>query len=359
LSELEFKIRDSFTKELENEWLDLSKLSEVSIFQNFSWQYCWFENINKKIAKNSLFVISIYFKKKIIGILPFEKKKYLNFNILALTGAPFADYCDFIIDAKFLELNDDIKNLIREFVLNIKGIDLVIFDKVREGSNLHILFDNLTLNQRNYNSYQLIKENGDNNLIPKKFLSDTKRQIKKLNLIGTISYKIATTTLEKERVLEFFFTNKAKQLEITNSWNYLKKDIYKNFLTKLFELNDAHLSFLSLNDKIIAVHLGYLKENKLIYLFPTYDRKYSNFSPGNILIIEMINNFFKNDGLEFDFTTGDENYKLRLSNRKQKIFYKIISLNFKGNFAKTVIELFNYIKKIKYLRLVIKKIKFL
>ncbi|MBD1134945.1 GNAT family N-acetyltransferase [Pelagibacterales bacterium SAG-MED47] len=359
MSELEFKIRDSFTKELENEWLDLSKLSEVSIFQNFSWQHCWFENINKKEAKNSLFIISIYFKKKIIGILPFEKKKYLNLNILGLTGAPFADYCDFIIDSKFLKSNDNIKKLIREFVFNIEGIDLVIFDKVKESSNLHILFDNLTLNQRNYNSYQLKKENGNNNLIPKKFLSDTNRQIKKLNLRGTISYKIASTTLEKERVLEFFLTNKAKQLEITKSWNYLKKEIYKNFLIKMFELNDAHLSFLSLNDKIIAVHLGYLKENKLIYLFPTYDREYANFSPGNILIIKMINNFFKNNGLEFDFTTGDENYKIRLSNRKQRIFYKIISLNFKSNFVKVLIELFNYIKQIKYLRLVIQKINHL
>ena len=91
MSELEFKIRDSFTKELENEWLSLSKLAEISIFQNYFWQYLWVENINKKIFENSIMVVSIYFKKRIIGILPFEKKKYLNFNVLSLTGEPFAD----------------------------------------------------------------------------------------------------------------------------------------------------------------------------------------------------------------------------------------------------------------------------
>ena len=77
MSELEFKIRDKYTLELKDEWLYLTNLSETTIFQNYSWQLCWFENIHKKTNINSLVIISIYYQKKIIGIIPFEKKSIL------------------------------------------------------------------------------------------------------------------------------------------------------------------------------------------------------------------------------------------------------------------------------------------
>ena len=358
MSELEFKIRDKYTLELKDEWLYLTNLSETTIFQNYSWQLCWFENIHKKTNINSLVIISIYYQKKIIGIIPFEKKKYFNFNILTFTGIPFADYCDCLIDVGFFKSNYKIKNKIHKFLFNLEGIDLIMLDKINENSHLCVLFDKHYLKKQNYNSYQLIKEVDNSQLISKKFISDTNRQSKRLNLIGKLSHKLAVSISEKEKVLNFFFVNKKKQLISTNSWNYLDNETYSSFLRKLFISNDSHISYLSLDDKIIAVHLGYVKNKKLTYLFPAYDREYSNFSPGNILLLEMINIFFNNHGNEFDFTTGNEPYKLRLANTKQEIFYKNISLNIKGNFLRIILEFSNYIKKIKVLRLFIQKIRY-
>ena len=358
MSELTFKIRDTFTEELESEWLHLSKLSEISLFQNYSWQSCWFENIHLKYPKTSLIIISIYYNKRIIGILPFEKKNYFNINILNFTGNPFADYCDCVLDLNFLKSEYNLKYKIQKFIFSLKNIDLIMFDKINESSHFCFLFDKSVLRKKNYKSHQLIKKNDAYDLISKKFLSDTSRQSKRLNLLGKITYKIASTTSEKENVLKFFFIHKRKQLISTNSWNYLNNEIYRNFLNKLFQYADSHLSYLSLNDKMIAVHLGYIKNNKLTYLFPTYNREYSNYSPGNILLVELMNIFFKNNGKEFDFTTGDELYKIRLSNFKQEIFFKYISLTAKGYFLSMIFRISNYIKKIKVLQLLFQKIRY-
>ena len=102
MSELKFKITETFTNELEREWVYLSKLNDISLFQTFHWQFLWYDKIQKNLPDNSVIIISIYFKNKIIGIIPLEKKKKkFNINILTLTGSPFADYCDCLLDLDF------------------------------------------------------------------------------------------------------------------------------------------------------------------------------------------------------------------------------------------------------------------
>lgn len=359
MQELEFKIRSSFTNELENEWTHLSKLNNPSLFQTFNWQSTWCEYIQKQLRGNSLLIISIYYNQKIIGILPFEKITKFRINILNLTGYPFADYCDCLLDLDFLKSKKDIKIKIQKFILNLKDIDLLIFDKINQGSHFYFLFDNYKLDKKGYKSYQLVGDNIQNDLIPKKFYLDTNRQIKRLNLLGKLSFKIAMSISEKEKVFEFFYEHKQKQLISSKSWNYLKNGTYKNFLQKLFISNKSHLSYLELDDKIISAHLGYITEKRLSYLFPCYDQEFSKFSPGNILLFKLIDFFFKNDGQVFDFTIGNEDYKLRLSNKINEMFYKNISLTFFGKLFKIFYEIFNKLKTIKLLKLFYRKIRYL
>ena len=117
-------------------------------------------------------------------------------------------------------------------------------------------------------------------------------------------------------------------------------------------------TFLSLDNKIIAAHLGYIYNQTFMYLFPVYDKDFSNFSPGNILLLNLINSFFHKGGNEIDFTIGDETYKKRLSNKKEKIYYKNLSLNFKGSLIKVIIEFFNIIKEVKIIKHIYQKIKY-
>ena len=73
-SKIEFKIRNNFTVELEREWTYLAQLCPISMFQNYSWQTTWFDNINKKNSENSVIIISTYFNDKIISIDDIERE---------------------------------------------------------------------------------------------------------------------------------------------------------------------------------------------------------------------------------------------------------------------------------------------
>ena len=69
-------------------------------------------------------------------------------------------------------------------------------------------------------------------------------------------------------------------------------------------------------------------------------------------------NFFKNDGQILDFTIGNEDYKLRLSNTKNEIFYKNIGLTISGKILKIFYKILNKLRTIKLLKLIYQKIKY-
>ena len=127
---------------------------------------------------------------------------------------------------------------------------------------------------------------------------------------------------------------------------------------EVFSKNDAHFSYLTLDDKIIAVHMGSVYKKKMLYLFPTYDNQYSKYSPGNILLYNLMKNFFINGGIEFDFTTGNESYKIKLSNIKKNMFFLNLGLTLKGNLVSVILEFLNRLKKINKLKIIYNRIRY-
>jgi CelD/BcsL family acetyltransferase involved in cellulose biosynthesis len=73
----------------------------------------------------------------------------------------------------------------------------------------------------------------------------------------------------------------------------------------------------------------------------------------------LLYNLLKDQSLnanEIDFTTGDEPYKLKISNSKTEIYFVFSSLNFKGSLIKLIMMLKMYIKKILFLNILYRKI---
>ena len=59
----------------------------------------------------------------------------------------------------------------------------------------------------------------------------------------------------------------------------------------------------------------------------------------------LINNFFEKNGKVFDLTTGNENYKIRISNHKTKILFFCKSFSLKGLIIKLMINIKNILKE--------------
>jgi CelD/BcsL family acetyltransferase involved in cellulose biosynthesis len=75
------------------------------------------------------------------------------------------------------------------------------------------------------------------------------------------------------------------------------------------------LSTLRAGDQLVAVHFGLLGRDRLVWWFPAYDAAFGNYSPGLILLLDLVAEAAAR-GLTFvDLGRGEHHYKLRVANR--------------------------------------------
>ena len=67
---------------------------------------------------------------------------------------------------------------------------------------------------------------------------------------------------------------------------------------------------LKINDEIISSNIGILDAKRFFYYMPVvFSKKYNSFSPGKLLIHELIKWSKENQVTVFDFGIGEVNYK--------------------------------------------------
>ena len=342
----EIKIFNSLSDKLKEDWQNFEKNSYHHIFQTFRWQKLWLEKQkehNYGIINNTIF---IYENKKLIMILPLNIKKYYAFKILTWSGFPFADY-NIPLMIKNIELSKEKFIIIWKMILkNIQNCDCIILDNQPENIlNLNNPFFYFLDNKIN-NIYHGIKFNEQFEL-NKNEIDNIRYQTNRLKKLGKLEFKIAKDIDEKKNILDFIVQHKSKQYIKTNAWDLFKLNFNKDFFktSNLILRENSYITYMQLDDEIIAAHSGYIYENKCYYLFPVYNIKYQKFSAGKILLKKIIDDT-KLKSLEyFDLTIGYENYKKNFSNHKFNSALVMKALSFWGNFYIFLLRLKEILKK--------------
>ena len=91
----------------------------------------------------------------------------------------------------------------------------------------------------------------------------------------------------------------------------------------------SYITYLQLDNEIIAAHSGYVYNNICYYLFPVYNINYHKYSPGKILLKKIIDDSKSNSLDYFDLTIGDEDYKKKLFKQQILFCYSLTSYKYK------------------------------
>ena len=68
------------------------------------WQKKWKKEISDKDSKSKVIFLEIYYKENLICIIPFQIISKFSFKILKISGNPFSDYSDIILDKNYSDL---------------------------------------------------------------------------------------------------------------------------------------------------------------------------------------------------------------------------------------------------------------
>lgn len=330
------KIKKEFDYDLKNEWEDLQKNSNINFFQTFKWQKYW----SQKCGNNIENIITLFYKNgELVSILPLNIKKKKFIKILNWNGFPFSDYNQPIIKNNQKLKSEDFKFIISQIYLNYKFDNVHLLNCI----NGDYLKDNKFASNK-LSKLIFFKDETDSKIIQNlnKKINYEENRLKK-----NFKYEqYVDTKKNKKEIIDFFIIEKNKQLIRTRAWNYLKFEQYKKYIYDLIEFDEKNLCFscLKINDKIISSHIGYKFNKNYYYIFPVYDLDYKKYSPGNILLYKLIENYRLKKFYTFDFTIGNELYKNKLNNFIENIYEYITYKSFLGFFYYIKIKLKMFIK---------------
>ena len=331
IKNISIEVFNDFTKELEEQWVEFEKKSNHYFFQSFVWQKKWYHQQKKHQKKIRNYTVIVKNSNETVMIMPLNIDYSLGIKKLCWSGFPFSDYNAPLIKIDYDIEQQDFLFIWEKITNNNKDFDCIYFnnqpEKIINFYNPFFKFFKKKINNYSYGIKfnEIFKTN-------KKELANIKYQINRLKNLGKLDFKTAITNEDCIKVINFIIFNKSKQYTRTNAWNLFKINIHRD----LFESNNLNikenidLSYLMLNNEIIAAQSGYKYNKRYYYLFPAYKYEYRKFSPGKILLQKMIDKRKSELFNFFDLTIGSEDYKEKFSNYKMASALFLQSKNLRG-----------------------------
>ena len=315
----EIQIYNDFNNgEISNHWNNLVSASKRPIiFQRIEWLKNWWINFS---GNKRLLIFSIREHQEPIGIIPLMIKNSLGIENVSLIGDKLYDYFDFIVkknrekdaidnfieflrkqkvttlDLKSIPGYSEVYSILKKKIENgqlkgkIQRTDLVPFVRISGG------FDDF---------WKTLK---------KSLRDDLKRQKKRLETqAGNLEFGLCKSDKEILKMLNTLFRFHIKRWESYGGHSVFRfkpyRDFYISLVKDLFEKGMVNIFYLSCSERIVACCFCFIFNNSLIYYTPAYNPTFSDYSPGKLLIEELIKFCYQNKFEKFDFGIGQEEYK--------------------------------------------------
>lgn len=311
---------------LKSVWDTLLTTSETnSFFCTFDFLYAWWKTFRNN---KQLTIIVVSSGDRICCIAPF----YIDKQCLFFIGRPHTDYSDIVCSAQ------DKQECLPFLLQQLKPLQLknIILEQIPGKSSTVKL-----LQANKYTVCPLIEcpsmviagheTEIQQDQLKKKSL---KRHFNHFAKSGELTIEHVTTAEAILPHLENFFTQHIGRWANSNTpslfGDAVNKEFYKNMITECTKHQQILFSIVRWNNQVIAYHLGFTHNTVFTWYKPTHEAALQDRSPGEVLIKYLLEYAFDKKYGEFDFTRGNEGFKLRFANdirmnylavQKKDLFY--------------------------------------
>ena len=118
--------------------------------------------------------------------------------------------------------------------------------------------------------------------------------------------------------LDTLFAWKSAQYRETGVWDRFDQpwivDVVRALAATSSDRLTGLLSTLRAGEHVVAVHFGLLGPDRLVWWFPAYDADFGSYSPGLILLLDLVAEAAARGLTLVDLGRGEHHYKLRVAN---------------------------------------------
>jgi CelD/BcsL family acetyltransferase involved in cellulose biosynthesis len=345
-------------QELAPEWQRLWQSDpQAEIFQTPEWAISWWRSFGHRCTLCSLVMFA---GDEVVGIVPLVKRN----GVIQFLGTPEADYADIVCAEEWAS-----RVLATAFqtLLESPGWNECCLHHLSKNSRVMRHYRDLprpllpTVSCMTSDPYQIFLPNeggaGFDSVLRK---HHTKRIRNKLQKAGQVRFRHLETPQEAETQLSNFFDQHVRRFAGTGRQSIYADPEARQFLKALVEeLGLRHrlrFGVLELDNRPLAWHLGFEVNAKFLLYQHTFDLDAASYTPGELLLWNLLA-YSRDHGIrEFDFGSGDELYKNRFSNSSRETFSLFLEpRSFTGRIRSLVRSTENYVQPL--LRSLKRKVK--
>lgn len=321
-------LHDEFDNDLELLWRSLESSSKPYVFQTYDWNVYWFSRVAMGGDCTRPCIVVVSTNSKPVALFPFGITVQWGFRKIEFLGGYLSDYNSPLFDKSVLtvevlgELWQDVERILPNYdLLNFSRMPMLY------GKKQNPIVDVLAAS---YESTAYSADLADGwevfqNRLPLRFKKDNARMRRRLSEVGALEFKVIDEDSQYSRVMDQLLKLKERRYIETGVRNILRKRNIRRFYEESMELTSlsvkTHLAGLFLNGDLIAGHWGLLYDNRYYYLVPSYaSGEWSKYSPGRLLLENLVEWSAQQGVKTFDFTVGGESYKNIWCDREMSLY---------------------------------------
>ena len=360
------RIYSSFSGELEEKWKRLEEQYAWSPFLTFRWLSHWQAIVGEPALGMKLQIVVLTHKDVVTGILPLGVRKIKGVTVLEWLGGIHADYMGPLLHADYLIPATEFTALWHQISAQIAKHDVVYLR--RQPGKLETVINPFVAflpAKHNETSFQTTLNGSWDEFcktrFKKKIQLDSRRQRLRVQELGILRFVIADSAETAGTIIDKMIAYKRQRYLAMGVTDYLASEKHRQFYLQLPEglkkgIAKLHCAALTVDDQIIATHVGMVMNDTFYYLMPANDGEiWQRYSAGRLLLENLLEWAFHNGLKVFDFTIGAEDYKKNWCDSERLLYDYFKPANLKGKAYGKYINLIQKLSKVAFFKKIRKK----
>ncbi len=323
-------------------WREAERQADLHVYQSFDWLSGWYKSVGVAASLEPCLAVIRGRDDKLLMLLPLAVERSGLWRRLVWMGGEFFDYhAPVLMPGAADRLNNvEPRAILQAIRLELPNVDYAFFARqpASVGEQANPLIDDSAI--RCTQAAHQTKLVGDwatyyGGKRGRRTRHNDRRKRKKLEKEGLLSFIVAEDAESIDRLLDALISQKGVYARSLGERNILEWPGYREFLRDktIAGLEDGTILLcgLTLDDKVLGVQWGALHRRRLYSILASYDAgAYSKLSPGEFLLHDLMGWCFENGIDLFDFTYGDEPYKLAWCEQQTYLYQGITPLTVWG-----------------------------
>jgi len=306
---------------LKDLWRQLERIGCCTPFQTYDWVSAWYETVAPAIPADPLIVV-VWCDQDPAAILPLCVYRHKGLKVVSFPDFGVSDYSAPVFTPRSVQTPQQARAMMAAVLKTLPPCDLVQFHKVTERvdgqPNPLLWLEGVQRSSMESFSVVLRKDWSiqAEESMDRPLLSTIRRRRAQIAKAGDVIYDRVSDPALLNPLWDVLAGMRRERFSKLGRYDILADPVWQRFyqalLTQPDRSLDASITHMMISGETIASCFGITRRGTYYMLIPAFRMgRWEHYMPGMLLFYQMIESQATSGGCRFDFTIGDEGYKLR------------------------------------------------